>query len=147
MMPSLKDFGSMFQGGAAPDMVADGRFVAGHGPMGGGRTNYQSAYDRISRKLEQAQMTGAPPSVIANLQMDLEQLERNKGREDRGMQERFLRNQMGQASLAQNRPPGIPVGGAGRQQEQEYQIRNREQGTQTNLMQQILQLMMGGGGR
>lgn len=147
-MPSLKDFGSMFQGGAAPDMVADGRFVAGHGPMGGdGRNNYQSAYDSISRKLEQAQMTGAPPSVIANLQMDLEQLERNKGRDDKGMQERYYRNLMGQAGLAQNRPPRVGVGQSGDQVGMDYQTRTRQSNTQNNLMQQILQLMMGGSGR
>jgi hypothetical protein len=124
-----------------PDFLTSMNFAPGTGMIRGqsGAAPYQSAIDTAMNKLRQAQLAGAPPSVISGLQQELAMAQRAMQQAGAGQMANYQKE-------AANRPwaSGGNVGGSPGQDPYRQQ-----HGTNDAINMQMLMSMfgLGGGGR
>jgi len=129
-------------GAAMPAAPSPGQqFGMARSPGGGSnRGSLQSNIDHYMRQLQMAQINGAPPQVIASLQMQLQQAQR--AYQEAGMRE--------MAELQRNRPqPGLPspgTGGRGGSQSPYYGQLMNDWNAQMQLLMGLYGMGGGGGG-
>jgi len=127
-------------GGGQPQMPPGGFSGARMANQpGSGASGYQSQIDDLQQQLMMAQANGAPPQVIGNLQLELQQAQR--AMQQAGMQAMY--------GLQQNRPqPGagsVGTGGRGGSPSPYYGQQMNDWNAQMQLLMGLYG--MGGGGR
>jgi len=117
------------QGGGLPQGQDFASMQAFGGRMNAAGSNLQSQMDDIMGQIQRAQFNGANPMMIADLQMQLQQLQRQQ-------QESYA---VQMANMMRNKPVGSPrIGGGTSFNPQE------QQNYQADMW--LLQQLMGGGG-